>query len=108
MQILGFPNPVIRLRPDQTALRTKSNVKKAIEFAFRRFEDIWIIIRWRLAKKAISRPVFIGNANVSTDGDVSVPPRDDDGKSRKSWDNGSGVRPNRRSDWTDYPTLMPY
>jgi len=67
----GVPNPVIATT-DQTALRLKVRQERRSEFAFegRRYMDI---IRWRLAKKAISGSL-LGMLNVSTDGDVSVPP----------------------------------
>lgn len=64
-------NPAITTT-DQSELRLKVRQERRSEFAFedRRYMDL---IRWRLAEKAISGSL-LGMLNVSTDGDVSVPP----------------------------------
>jgi len=67
----GVLNPII-ITTDQTALRLKVRQERRSEFAFegRRYMDI---IRWRLAKKALSGNL-LGMLTVSTNGNVSVPP----------------------------------
>lgn len=67
----GLTNPAITVT-DQAELRLKVRNERRMEFAFegRRYMDI---IRWQLAEKAISGSL-LGLLNVSTDGDVTVPP----------------------------------